>query len=326
MEATTALTIEAASAAPTAAKAGRRRVGVTRVRHALALAGVACLAGGLAYLGTWPPLAIVQSGSMAPTIGTGDVVVLAQLHRAPRVGDIVAVTVPDEARSRYGYPPLVIHRVVRTAPNGDVTTKGDARKAPDPFTVRRGSLHERVLLAIPGVGRALAFFTSTLGLIWLGLGGMLLVGLPLLERRREEERQERESSAALHSELRSICEELERLRGDAGGRERHVAALVRETAAAREQLADAIELLSATPRPDPPPADPFAELERPDWEGEPPPADVLAPLARPAASAAERPDAGSPHERPGAPTPIRAAPARARRRSGGLLRRLSLYR
>src|SRR5213078_4312696 len=105
---------------------------------------------------------------------TGDVVLLKHMDRAPRVGDVIAVSVPDQARSRYGYPPVVVHRVVTIAPNGDITTKGDARHRPDPFTVKRGSVSSRVVATIPAAGHVFAFFTSTLGLVWLA-GGVLLL-------------------------------------------------------------------------------------------------------------------------------------------------------
>ena len=49
----------------------------------LGVAAVLALAiGGLGYLRTWPPLATVMSASMAPTIDTGDIVVLKRLERA----------------------------------------------------------------------------------------------------------------------------------------------------------------------------------------------------------------------------------------------------
>src|SRR3712207_1481252 len=65
----------------------------------LALAAVA----GVGYLRVWPPLATVMSASMAPTIDTGDMVVLKRLDRPARKGDIVSIRVPDEARRRFGY-------------------------------------------------------------------------------------------------------------------------------------------------------------------------------------------------------------------------------
>src|SRR6478735_8462990 len=107
------------------------------------------LVGAVGYLGTLQPLATVMSASMAPTIDTGDIVVLKHLRAPAQAGDVVKVTVPDEARTRYGYPPVVIHRVVRIGADGRVTTKGDARKEPDPFTVPRDTLTEKVVTHVP---------------------------------------------------------------------------------------------------------------------------------------------------------------------------------
>ena len=44
------------------------------------------------------------------------------------------------------------HQVVKIAPNGDITTKGDARKTPDPFTVTASSVSARVVTTIPAGG------------------------------------------------------------------------------------------------------------------------------------------------------------------------------
>src|SRR5215207_8206536 len=89
---------------PRVAAAPRLRIGWLLVAT-LALAAFA----GVGYLRVWPPLATVMSASMAPTIDTGDMVVLKRLDRPARQGDIVKIRVPDEARRRFGYPPVVIH-------------------------------------------------------------------------------------------------------------------------------------------------------------------------------------------------------------------------
>src|SRR3954452_20876472 len=122
------------------------------------------LVAALGYLRTWPPLATVMSASMSPTINTGDMVVMRRLPRPARVGDIVMVHVPDDARTRYGYPPVVIHRVVAIAADGTLSTKGDARKVPDPFTVPRAAVNESVVPHIPAAGQAAGFLDSPLGL------------------------------------------------------------------------------------------------------------------------------------------------------------------
>ena len=217
MEAATALTLDLGlAAAPDervadeAAQAPRRR----RVRPAVLLVVLvlAAAGGGLVYLKAWPPMATVMSGSMSPTIKTGDVVLLKHLDRAPRVGDVIAVSVPELAQSRYGYPAVVVHRVARIAPNGDITTKGDARPKPDPFTVRRGSVTSKVVATIPAAGHVFAFFTSTLGLVWLAGGVLLLVVLPIFERQRDAREREEETLESLRAELRTISEELAALR------------------------------------------------------------------------------------------------------------------
>src|SRR5262245_718168 len=100
------------------AKAQARQGAPLRARWFIVTALVALASAGILYLGTWPPLATVMSASMAPTINTGDMVVLQRLDRPVRVGDIVAVHVPDEVRSRYGYPPVVIHRAIRIDRDG----------------------------------------------------------------------------------------------------------------------------------------------------------------------------------------------------------------
>ena len=173
--------------------------------------GAACV-GAVIALGTWPPFATVMSASMEPTISTGDVVVLRKLDRPPRVGDIIAVNVPSEARQRFGYPPTVIHRVVKVSPAGGVTTKGDARAKPDPFTIRRNAIKGRVVWSIPAAGQVVAFLTSTMGLLWLAAGAVLLVGLPLLERQRDAREAEQEALTGLRDELRGMSDELAALR------------------------------------------------------------------------------------------------------------------
>jgi signal peptidase I len=176
------------------------------------IAILASVVGGLALLRVWPPLATVMSGSMEPAINTGDMVVLQRLDRAPHVGDVVAINVPDEARSRYGYPPVVIHRIKRIAPDGRVTSQGDARPAPDPFNVPVSSLRTHVVGRIPGGGGVFAFLSSGIGLVWLAAGAVLLLGLPLLERQRDVRGAGAADGAGLRAQLEAITEELTELR------------------------------------------------------------------------------------------------------------------
>jgi signal peptidase I len=151
------------------------------------LLGVVAFAmvGALLYLHTWPPLKVVQSGSMEPTIGVGEAVIMKGLDGPPRVGDIVAVHPPADVRAKLSYPPEVIHRIV-SIKDGKAITKGDARKSPDPWTVPLNQIHAKVIGELPAVGRVIGFLTSPMGLIWLGIGFVLLIVLPLFERQRDQ--------------------------------------------------------------------------------------------------------------------------------------------
>jgi signal peptidase I len=172
-------------------------------RTAAAAALVALTGTGLGVLRVWPPLAVVMSGSMAPTINTGDMVVLMRLRSPAKVGQVVAVPVPDDARTRYGYPPVVIHRIYRIT-DGQIRTKGDARPAADPFTVRQTAVEATVIADIPAGGRILSFFHSGPGLVWLLSGAALFFGLPLLERLRDARGREAEATADLRDQLAAV--------------------------------------------------------------------------------------------------------------------------
>jgi signal peptidase I len=218
----------------------RRRSVRIRWRWLLIAALLAVAGGGLAFLRMWPPLATVMSGSMAPTINTGDMVLLKRLDHPARLGDVVAVDVPDEARSRYGYPAVVIHRVIRIAADGTVTTKGDARKEPDPFTVPRAALGAEVVAKVPAGGRVLAFLSSGLGLLWLGAGAVLLFAMPLLDRQRDMRRRTETAAGGLRAQLESITEELAELRyerlAERSALARRCDELSHDAAASQEQL------------------------------------------------------------------------------------------
>jgi signal peptidase I len=206
-----------------------------------------CVGTGLGYLRSWPPLATVMSASMSPTIDTGDMVVMRRLTSQPRVGDVVAVSVPEQARGRYGYPPEVVHRVVRVAPDGTITTKGDARDKPDPFTVRRSAVRAEVVAIVPGGGRVLAFLTSPLGLVWLGSGILMLIFMPLVERRHEAHEAEAAGVDDLRADLDTVLDEVLRLQLAVAAEAQARAALDERLMAATEQMANVSATLADLP-------------------------------------------------------------------------------
>ena len=108
----------------------------------------------LGYLKSWPPLATVMSASMAPTINTGDIVVLKRLD-APAASrrhrrDLASPTTPAPASATRRWSSTAWSR---STPDGTVTTKGDAHEEPDPFTVPARRSTTSVLAHIPAAGQ-----------------------------------------------------------------------------------------------------------------------------------------------------------------------------
>lgn len=239
----------------------RLRAASSRIKPSwiMAAAALVLAIGAMGYLRTWPPLATVMSGSMEPTIKTGDMVVLKKLDRPARVGDVVSIAVPNDARRRFGYPPVVVHRIVSIDAAGVVRTQGDAYDKPDDFTVKREALTTRVVATVPAGGRVLAFLGSPLGLVWLVGGGVMLIAMPLLERQRDGRRREQDG---LHATLQALTEELTVLRNEREQAREEAAAANAALATHVEQLPALIEqavasaLAAYQPPPPPPPPTP----------------------------------------------------------------------
>ena len=134
----------------------RRRVagvGATAALSSMLLAGVVLMVlvaiAGM-VLGAWR-FAVIDTGSMRPTLNPGDVAILTSEPTAKlRRGQIVAFHPPGE-------PGLtVIHRVfaIRSTRTGIIIqTKGDANNATDPWQARiAGSTVWRENLKAPAVG------------------------------------------------------------------------------------------------------------------------------------------------------------------------------
>jgi signal peptidase len=137
----------------------------------LLLAGAAPLAlGDHSY--------VVRSGSMTPTIETGDVVVAQQIEPlSARVGQIVTFKDPD------GSGRLLSHRVRAVHRNGtDVSfvTQGDANTGQERWNVPVDGQIGRVLYRIPKIGYALVWTQVPGGRVGLiVIPALLLVGFAL---------------------------------------------------------------------------------------------------------------------------------------------------
>jgi signal peptidase I len=161
-----------------ARRSGRLRPLLAGIRTFLlwALAGV----GGALALTLLLPLAFhgrpltVMSGSMQPTIMTGDVVIampIAPLDARP--GDIVSFNDPGRGGK------LVTHRVRSMRQSGskvNFVTKGDANNSVEKWRVNSDKKIGRTVLTIPKLGRALVFGRTRTGLLVLVLVPLLLLG------------------------------------------------------------------------------------------------------------------------------------------------------
>lgn len=106
---------------------------------------------------------IVRSGSMAPAIHAGSIVVVSAKQNSPvyKTDDIIAF------RSEKNSKTIITHRVVGVEPlkGGDVSykTKGDANEEADGWIVNQKNVLGRVYFTIPFFGKILAFAKTDLG-------------------------------------------------------------------------------------------------------------------------------------------------------------------
>jgi signal peptidase I len=98
----------------------------------------------LPALAGWQP-EVVASGSMAPALHEGDVVLADSHARSPSPGQIVVVRDPDVGGG------LLTHRVL-TVTGGVLRTKGDANSQADPRAATPADLVGTVRLVVPAAG------------------------------------------------------------------------------------------------------------------------------------------------------------------------------
>ncbi len=147
--------------------------------------------------------AVVQSGSMEPTYSIGDLLfVKAQPDYA--VGDIVV----------YQYEGiLVVHRIIATDGN-TVTTQGDANNAPDePFSVTH--IKGVVVGRISGVGYAIDFMKTPLGIILIIGCAVMMIELSIRQDKRAEDEDEKALQIhRLQEEIAQVKQELSKTKND----------------------------------------------------------------------------------------------------------------
>jgi signal peptidase I len=162
------------------------------VAWGLALLGAGCLALTAAGLAVGARPLVVRTGSMAPRMPVGTVVLVRpQPARSARPGEVVAVVRADGRR--------ILHRVrqVRRAGGGAMTIvlRGDRNRTADPpVTVTQ---IERPLLVVPAVGRPLTWLGGRWTQYWLGVLTGVLVLAWAVRWRHAETRRARESLSAV---------------------------------------------------------------------------------------------------------------------------------
>ena len=111
------------------------------------------LGGSLGYT-------IVSGASMQPTLASGDLVVTRARGSYAR-GDVVVYAVP---RGQVGAGAQVVHRIAGGSPRAGFLTRGDAKRAPDPWRPREDDVVGEVVLHVPSAGTALLWLRTGLGL------------------------------------------------------------------------------------------------------------------------------------------------------------------
>lgn len=170
-----------------------------------AILGAVCFAAAIAswMFGTTP--LIVQSGSMAPTIKTGALVISRDVPAsALRRGDIVTVHTKGDT--------TVTHRIVTiTHRPGSATIqiKGDANGVPDAdlHTVKHAG---RMVVAIPYAGRVAAVLAGPIGVFGLGVYVAFLVAVLVADWRSKAD------SAGPENTTRALGGKRKATKGSAG--------------------------------------------------------------------------------------------------------------
>jgi signal peptidase I len=120
---------------------------------------------------------VILTGSMAPVLRVGDIVVTEPVTRMPGPGSVVALH--DPARSGE----ILVHRLDRIDSNGDFITKGDANASADSTPVAPGRLLGVARYRVPFLGliavwarrrdyvRLLVTGFALIALSWLATGG-----------------------------------------------------------------------------------------------------------------------------------------------------------
>ena len=111
---------------------------------------------------------VVTTGSMEPNFSVGDLI-LVKAQDTYELGDVV--TFHDESGA------TVTHRIMGTV-GGQFITKGDANNTEDNELLPPERIIGKLWRVLPGMGFAIEFLRSPLGILLLLVVGVLLIKLP----------------------------------------------------------------------------------------------------------------------------------------------------
>lgn len=146
----------------------------------------------------------VLSGSMSPTINTGDAIIIRplELNEVPKEGDVITFrSSQQETESEV----LITHRVMGVISiNGQPAawaTKGDANNSPDTSTVSRDRIIGVYSWRIPYFGYVAHFLRQPMGIVvMLVIPGLFLIAGEVRKIYRVLEEAEKAKASQSHSE------------------------------------------------------------------------------------------------------------------------------
>ena len=171
-----------------------RKAKARQISHIL----LAVLVGSVLFLALSPVFGIrfdvVLSGSMSPSLNTGDLVLVTE---APPIdlkeGDVIVFDSPLGTG-------LVCHRIVAVGQGSDITfqTKGDSNEDPDPFLVPSASVMGKVQVVVPWMGYVVQYLRGPFGpllIMALILATMLIPEKETIKQRSSKENGDAEPAA-----------------------------------------------------------------------------------------------------------------------------------
>ncbi|MDO8392065.1 MAG: signal peptidase I [Actinomycetota bacterium] len=146
---------------------------------ALTLLAIAILPG----LGSWNTY-VVRSGSMSPSINTGDIVVAAPLPPTATVPAGRVMVFVDPATTTQG-DRLLVHRVLMRNDDGTYTTAGDANRQWDQTPVTRSAIIAQARLRVPWVGLPVVWWHRGAYLPFVMWVVLTIVAIEVVRRTRQ---------------------------------------------------------------------------------------------------------------------------------------------